>query len=90
MQESLAPSLEIRPIDARVGIAHAHTSMAQTASTLKNAANHQSVKLAKDINWLKIWEAARDRGQFWTGIVQNFSIQATHYTCLRGQDMLEM
>ena len=45
---------------------------ADMSSTLKNAENHQSVKLAKDINWLKIWEAARDRGQFWTGIVQSF------------------
>lgn len=45
---------------------------ADMLSILENAANHQSVKLAKDINWLKIWDDARDRGQFWTGIVQSF------------------
>ena len=39
---------------------------------LENAANHQPVKLAKDIKWLKIWDDARDRGQFWTGSVQSF------------------
>jgi hypothetical protein len=45
---------------------------ADVLSTLENAANHQSVKLAKGINWLRVWDAARDRGQFWTGIVQSF------------------
>ena len=37
------------------------------SSTLENA-SHQSVLLAKDINWPKVWEAARDRGR----IVQSF------------------
>ena len=41
-------------------------------ATLEDANNHQSVKLAKDVNWLKVWDAARDRGRFWTGIVQCF------------------
>ena len=41
-------------------------------STLENVANHQSVNVSKDINWLKVWDAARDKGQFWTGIVQSF------------------
>ena len=54
----------------------AQLKSADMSSTLGNTANHQSVSLAKDINRLKVWkaQAARDRGQFWTGIVQSFYI----------------
>jgi hypothetical protein len=45
---------------------------ADMLSILENAANRQSVKLAKGINWPKVWDAARDRGQFLAGIVQTF------------------
>ena len=34
--------------------------------------NHQSVSLAKKVNWLRVWESARDKGQFWTKIAQSF------------------
>ena len=39
---------------------------------LEEARIHQSVSLAKDVNWLRVWEAARDRGQYWTNIFQSF------------------
>ena len=39
---------------------------------LKEACKHQSVSLASEINWLRVWEAARDRGPFWTKISQTF------------------
>ena len=39
---------------------------------LKEACKHQSVSLASEINWLRVWEAARDRGLFWTKISQTF------------------
>ena len=41
-------------------------------SVLQEAANHQSVILASKVNWLRVWEAAREKGQYWTGIVQSF------------------
>ena len=46
--------------------------VADSAAVLEDAENHQSVRLAKEVNWLKVWDAARDRGRFWTGIVQSF------------------
>ena len=39
---------------------------------LNEASKHQSVSLASEINWLRIWEAARDRGLFWTKITQSY------------------
>ena len=39
---------------------------------LNEASKHQSVSLASEINWLRIWETARDRGLFWTKITQSF------------------
>ena len=39
---------------------------------LKDASSHPSVSLASSINWLRIWEDARDNGQFWTKITQQF------------------
>lgn len=41
-------------------------------SFIENAVKHQLVKLANGIDWLRVWDATRDRGQFWTGIVQSF------------------
>ena len=41
-------------------------------SVLQEAANHQFVILASKVNWLRVWEAAREKGQYWTGIVQSF------------------
>ena len=32
----------------------------------KEAGFHQSVSLASEINWLRVWEASRDKGLFWT------------------------
>ena len=34
----------------------------------KHASMHQSLSLASEINWLRVWKAARDRGPFWTNI----------------------
>ena len=45
---------------------------ADSAAILEDAENHQSVRLSKEVNWLKVWDAAIDRGRFWTGIVQSF------------------
>ena len=39
---------------------------------LQVAAKHQSVKLALNINWLRVWENARDKGPYWTRITQSF------------------
>ena len=39
---------------------------------LEEAGQHQSVCLTREVNWLRVWEAARDRGQFWTNISQSF------------------
>ena len=39
---------------------------------LEEASKHQSVSLASEINWLRVWEAARDKGPFWTNIAQTF------------------
>ena len=62
---------------------------ADMLSTLENAANHQSVKLAKGINWIRVWDAARDRGR--TDIVQSFYRLLTILcTCLWRQTLLEM
>ena len=36
-----------------------------------------SVSLASEINWIRVWEAARDRGPFWTKISQSFYKQLT-------------
>ena len=36
------------------------------------ACKHQSVNLASSINWLRVWEAARDRGPYWSYIAQSF------------------
>ena len=41
-------------------------------SVLQETANHQSVMLASKVNWLRVLEAAREKGQYWTGIVQSF------------------
>ena len=37
----------------------------------EEAGQHQSVCLAREVNWLWVWEAARDRGQNWTNILQS-------------------
>ena len=39
---------------------------------LQHATQHQSVKLDLKINWLGIWETARDKGPYWTRITQSF------------------
>ena len=39
---------------------------------LQVAAKHQSVKLALNINWLRVWQNARDKGPYWTRITQSF------------------
>ena len=41
-------------------------------SVLQEAANHQCIMLASKVNWLCVWEAAREKGQYWCGIVQSF------------------
>ena len=38
----------------------------------EEASKHQSVCLAAKINWLRVWEAARDKGPYWTQIAQSF------------------
>ena len=40
---------------------------------LQVAAKHQSVKLTLNINWLRVWETARDKGPYWTRFTQSFS-----------------
>ena len=45
-------------------------------STLENPANHQSVKLANDINWLRVWDAERD---YRPDRHCSKLLQATHY-----------
>ena len=42
------------------------------ARTHQEAAQHQLVRLTVDINWLRIWEAVRDRGRYWSRIFQSF------------------
>ena len=39
---------------------------------LEEASKHQSVSQASEINWLRVWEAARDKGPYWTKISQTF------------------
>ena len=39
---------------------------------VEEACKHQSVNLASSINWLRVWEAARDRGPYWSYIAQSF------------------
>jgi len=39
---------------------------------LEEAGQCLSVCLAREVNWLWVWEATRDRGQFWTNISQSF------------------
>ena len=39
---------------------------------LDDACKHQSVTLASKINWLRVWEAARDKGPYWTNVAQSF------------------
>ena len=39
---------------------------------LEEAGQHQSVCLVGEVNWLRVWEAAKDRGRFWTNISQSF------------------
>ena len=39
---------------------------------LEKAVKHQSVTLASEMNWLRLWEAARDKGPYWTNIAQSF------------------
>ena len=39
---------------------------------LDDACKHQSVTLASEINWLRVWEAARDKGPYWTNVAQSF------------------
>ena len=40
--------------------------------TYEESLNHQSVKLACNINWLRVWEPARDKGPYWTRTAQSF------------------
>ena len=37
-----------------------------------NSTQHQSVRLARGINWLRIWETVRDRGPYWSRTAQTF------------------
>ena len=39
---------------------------------VEEACKHQSVNLASSINWPRVWEAARDRGPYWSYIAQSF------------------
>ena len=39
---------------------------------LEEARKHQSTSVASEINWLRVWEAARDKGSYWTNISQFF------------------
>ena len=39
---------------------------------LMDASNHPSVSKVARINWLRVWEEARDRGPFWSKIAQQF------------------
>ena len=39
---------------------------------LEEAVKHQSVTLASEMNWLRLWKAARDKGPYWTNIAQSF------------------
>ena len=39
---------------------------------VEEAGQHQSVCLAREVNWLRVWEATRDRDWFWTNISQSF------------------
>ena len=39
---------------------------------LEETVKHQSVTLASEMNWLRLWEAARDKGPYWTNIAQSF------------------
>ena len=39
---------------------------------LDDACKHQPVTLASEINWLRVWEAARDKGPYWTNVAQSF------------------
>ena len=43
---------------------------ADRQSIFQEVASHPCV--SKDVNWLRVWDAARDKGQFWTGIAQGF------------------
>ena len=45
--------------------------------TYEESLNHQSVKLACNINWLRVWESARDKGPYWTRTAQSFYVCST-------------
>ena len=47
-------------------------AMKKTIISTDQNAKHQSVSQASEINWLRVWEAARDKGPYWTKISQSF------------------
>ena len=42
-------------------------------NTVQDAGSHESTSLASQVNWLRVWEAARDRGPYWTRTTQRSS-----------------
>ncbi len=42
------------------------------ARTLLEASQHLSVSFVANINWLRIWDAVRDRGPYWSKITPSF------------------
>ena len=53
---------------------------------LREASSHTSVGLAETVNWLRVWEEEREKGRYWTKIIQQFFKLITipvfsHYNC---------
>ena len=53
---------------------------------LREASSHTSVSLAATVNWLRVWEEVREKGPYWTKIIQQFFKLITtpvfsHYNC---------
>ena len=68
----LAPTLPLVSWTHRVfcELARAYIYAFTKIRTMHTTGKHQSVCLAKEVNWLRVWEAARDRGRFWANISQ--------------------
>ena len=54
---------------------------------LREASSHTSVSLAATVNWLRVWEEVREKGPYWTKIIQNSLSSSlrtpvfSHYNC---------
>ena len=47
--------------------------------TLQEASKHRSVSVAKDVNWLRIWEVATDKGSYWARTLISMTAACHHH-----------